>query len=466
MQHHVIGHSGRLVKLPGGANTLGRPQVPQELNLAGFQDHIAFTFYFQRYRWAYFWQGIIRVSPADSSDLHYTASRAVVLGYLAKMNHDRELEMKAVQLSSQAVSGIQNMINNGSIPEQASILSAISAMGVYNYMFEPTFSYLHHYGLQMILKSCGPFYFQDEANLRRFRCCRKMLYCVALRMRCKTFLSRPEWKTVPFLFVKSTEDKIMDILVDIPGLVESINFLNRSEHHRDMAQRIRYIRAKLADWWVEWHSLNPNSASETVRYCGGNNLLPFIASFLSTNLIFETAQQGLELICYHSAMLLLGQVEWFLLGQSPDEYEILSMRDYGEKHPRGVPRRQTQTPLLLPEEIEHHWQHGLEGLRILSGFRASLEARSELYVTAGPLAILYCFARNLGIAEAMLNMISGEQWAEHAEVELGSYDFYKLGSSAQEMSNASMWRTDSGHSHTWEAETSVGSQLFINSSWP
>jgi hypothetical protein len=121
-----------LVRFPGATNNTGHPQVPQELDLVGFQDHIAFTFYFQRYRWAYFWKGIIQVSPVDSSDLHYTASRAVVLGYLAKMNRDPELAMKAVQLSSQAVVGVQKTIDNGSLAEQAKVLSAISAMGIYN----------------------------------------------------------------------------------------------------------------------------------------------------------------------------------------------------------------------------------------------------------------------------------------------------------------------------------------------
>jgi hypothetical protein len=270
---------------------------------------------------------------------------------------------------------------------------------------------------------------------------------------------------VRFRFAKSTEDKIMDILLDIPGLVESIKTSKHTGQHQSITKLICDIRMKLAHWWVEWYGLNPKSASETVRHYESNNLAPFIADFLSTNLHFDTAQQGLELICYHSAMLLLSQVERVLWGYSPDDHEILSMRRYGEKH-EVISKRQDQTPLLLPEEIEHDWLHGLEGLRILSGFRASLEARSELYLTFGPLAILYGFARNLGIAQTMLGVISSEDWAEDAETELGRYDFYKLGLSAQIKDSTVAATVDHSQRRTAKASVSVGGQLFINSSWP
>jgi hypothetical protein len=132
MQHHIIGQSGNLVRVPGGVSTLRTASVPLTLDLDGFQDHVAFSFYFHSYRWAHFWRGIMRATPCDGADLHYVASSAFAIGYLAKVKGDANLAIRAAQLSSRAVTAVQIALSQGTKHEVASMLGTVAAMGVYN----------------------------------------------------------------------------------------------------------------------------------------------------------------------------------------------------------------------------------------------------------------------------------------------------------------------------------------------
>ena len=200
MQHHFVGRTGGVTKARGGVSTLNPPQVPQQLSLVGFEGQIAFSFYFHDYRWAYFWQGILRSIPVGNADLSHKASLAVATGYLGKARRDLNLETKATELSSIAIKAVQLTLNRGSKSDFPGLLAVITALGVYNvsvfpsryrlkhdlhpladkvlqYVVDNKFHYLHHYGAQMILKSCGPDYFQTEQYLTVFRHCRMMLVC-------------------------------------------------------------------------------------------------------------------------------------------------------------------------------------------------------------------------------------------------------------------------------------------------
>merc|ERR1712093_712280 len=160
MQQHFVGRGGGLIRAPGGVSTLERPEVPRSLSLAGFEGQIAFSFYFRDYRWAYFWQGILQTSPVGNTDLSYKASLAVATGYLVKAKKDLDLESKATELSSVAVKAVQFTLDRGLKSDFPGLLAVITALGVYNYVVDNKFHYLHHYGAQMIMKTCGPGYFQ------------------------------------------------------------------------------------------------------------------------------------------------------------------------------------------------------------------------------------------------------------------------------------------------------------------
>jgi predicted deacylase len=102
------------------------------MSLEGFEDQVAFSFYFHSYRWAYFWRGIIRASPLGNADLCYKASLAAAMGYLANTRQSPGLQMKATELSSHTVAAVHSVISRGSKAEAAGMLNVLAAMGVYN----------------------------------------------------------------------------------------------------------------------------------------------------------------------------------------------------------------------------------------------------------------------------------------------------------------------------------------------
>lgn len=460
MQQHFVGRGGGLIRAPGGVSTLERPEVPRSLSLAGFEGQIAFSFYFRDYRWAYFWQGILQTSPVGNTDLSYKASLAVATGYLGKAKKDLDLESKATELSSVAVKAVQFTLDRGLKSDFPGLLAVITALGVYNYVVDNKFHYLHHYGAQMIMKTCGPGYFHNEPYLTVFRHCRMMLYCCCVAFKCRTFLSRPEWKSVPFLHVqKTTEDQLMDVLLHIPGLLESTMAANQQTQDKGMLlETICCQQFQLDHWRNDWTKLNLNSAISIPISHGSHSLSPFLASYLSSGIRTNTTQQAIELICYHSAMFLLGQLKRLLEGHGPKQ-DIITSIAYHEAVNSSEVLPNAANPLLLPDRTKMPWQHGLEGLRILAGFCGGSSSNAGLYLAFAPIGILYCFSEYLGIQQMVISMISGEDWAEDAEQEMGPYRLFSLDALPSEQGNVA--EIDSSFDRS-----SVAQRLFINNSWP
>ncbi|RDW58240.1 hypothetical protein BP6252_13651 [Coleophoma cylindrospora] len=426
VQEHIIGHNGDLVQVPGGVRNISRPQPPRPFSLVGFQEQIAFSFFFNSHRWAHFWRPLLQLIPEEENDSNYKASLAVALGYMAKITKSSDLVEQAIELNTYAVKEVRAALARRSKPDSARMLMTIvGALGIYNYTVDQKFHYVHHYGAQMIVKFCGPTYFQKEPYLTSFRHSRKMLYCLSLSFKCKTFLSEQIWKTVPFqLSSKTTEDKLFDILVDIPGLAEIITSLHRPPGEVvEVAEKLQSLRSKVIRWRGEWQLLNPQCATEAVKVSSRNMIFPpCLEEFLSTGILFQTAQQAVELLHYNSAMLYLSHLQYVLEGDSPSHRTMKSFTSHQAECLKKLSERQWSAPLLLPSEVEFQWQYGIEGLRILANIRHELSVSRGIYLVAAPIAILYCFSKYLDIKQGLLSMIGNEPWTEDEESGLARYE--------------------------------------------
>lgn len=82
----------------------------------------------------------------------------------------------------------------------------------------------------------------------------------ALMHRKKTFLSEPVWKTVPWLEnPKSSRDWLLDIMVDIPSVVEGIEVMKtwQDPHKRESYRRIlRRATEDIMDRLLKWHKIH------------------------------------------------------------------------------------------------------------------------------------------------------------------------------------------------------------------
>ena len=259
----------------------------------------------------------------------------------------------------------------------------------------------------------------------------------------------------------------MDMLIDIPGLAESVTTPNKTSlFDQIIIEEIDSLRQKLSHWRMEWHKLNPDCAIQEYEPRQEDlGISPFISSYLSRKISLQTAQQALELICYHSAMLFLGQLEVVLKGLNPEQDVLHSIESY-QRRPAEQRFQLRSGGLLLPHEVEYYWQHGIQGLQILAGFRTAMLESSELYITFAPLAVLYCFSQSIGVKQTMISMISGEAWDDDAEVELGVYRLYSLGTVVSETYGDSNETSEQDREHRENGGVSVARRLFVNSAWP
>lgn len=85
------------------------------------------------------------------------------------------------------------------------------------------------------------------------------LSCIMRRKRC--FLNSDRWKTIPWKTRrKSPKDKLTDIVLEIPGLLEDLNELMTSppgEDFRPLAKRILSIESNLERWHMQFSSSPP-----------------------------------------------------------------------------------------------------------------------------------------------------------------------------------------------------------------
>src|ERR1700722_9522731 len=80
----------------------------------------------------------------------------------------------------------------------------------------------------------------------------------------RTFLEQVEWLTEPWAACgemnKSAQNRLIDILVHIPGFLQDQAALEHAPSRRfqlDLIQRIEYQIAKAHNWRWQWEEMNP-----------------------------------------------------------------------------------------------------------------------------------------------------------------------------------------------------------------
>lgn len=221
------------------------------------------------------------------------------------------------------------------------------------------------------------------------------------------------------------EDKLLDVVVDLPGLAERVGSMTQTiRTSTEILGNIQVLYLRLVNWRQEWQTLHPDCARTIDRNLGNDHHQPpLIRALLSTGIELETSQQALEMLYYNSGMLYLHQIRRIIesggLRTEDDAHLVHSQA----RQPRlRTAQRQQRGPLLLPADVEFPWQHGIEGLKVLSCLQGVLSAGSGAYVTFAPIGILYSFCKSLGIHKSMIAMLSSELCAEDTEAELGVYD--------------------------------------------
>lgn len=191
---------------------------------------------------------------------------------------------------------------------------------------------------------------------------------------------------------KTALDSLLDILVDVPGIV---NDMAASEHPISPAtrasfhQKVGQLRRDLAQWRWTWADMNRGAAYEVPSNLRVRSIeTPVFREQLATLLEFDTTQQALEMLTYNAGLIYLLQLEDLLHMGEPHN---VPLTDEHAEYIRDVSKRHPSTPLLLPGEAKFICQPALEAFRLIpSLYKNLVTTKDRIMVMLAPLGIVYC----------------------------------------------------------------------------
>jgi hypothetical protein len=195
----------------------------------------------------------------------------------------------------------------------------------------------------------------------------------------------------------------MDIIVDLPGVAESVVVPHKSAACLD---KINALSLALQKWRWDWHAAHASSVRqirhpESIEETTPNTSTPppvIVSQMLQTSLEFDSPRLALDILYYNAALLYLMQLEAVARGQaSPPEPEILSRKD--ERYIRRQAARNNTdggNPLLLPGQVKFRCQAAAEAFMTLSCITRLLATTPEKETVVPPAAIgvVYCVLRD------------------------------------------------------------------------
>ena len=208
----------------------------------------------------------------------------------------------------------------------------------------------HLKGLIMLLQVAGPYKFQKEPLLSAFGSARASLLTSFLIARQRLFLEAQEWKVIPWAlnpFSKTQQNYLVDILVDVPGLLQDAGKLNEQSNQQAEERLLSRVKARLYalyHWRFTWELLNPNAAYEVMPQAEERK-----KRVIQRKLFCQNHGQGAEIMLYNAIYLFLFGL---LQRVTPDAVSdtILTLAEtaahdagFSDTAPRGI--------LKLPDEV-------------------------------------------------------------------------------------------------------------------
>ncbi|KAF3764170.1 hypothetical protein M406DRAFT_291222 [Cryphonectria parasitica EP155] len=409
----VTGSEGsqRLARLAGPSdassnqrrNDPRRLNPPQGLNLTAFQEHMAFSYFFATYGWACFWKPFLQL--AKENDLAPTASHicslALAYGHMGLGHGDKGLKSMGLELYGRSLREVQTLLSQGGAArtELARLCVPVVILGMYSVYLR----LIHNLGVVQILKHCGPEAFQDEPLLTAYRSCRALL---SFAVRRRTFMEEFKWKTVPWQKLPKTAlDRLIDILADMPGIVNDMAASERPISPATKASfrsQVGKLRTAIQAWRHDWDRANPGAGSEAPSHLKMDNIdSALFREQLSTTIEFGTTQQALEMLTYNAGLIYLMQLEDILSIGKPHSSPITT--EIAKEIRRDSLNRHPSQPLLLPEEVRHTCQPALEAFRLIpSLYKNLVTTRDRVMVILAPLGIVYCSTKGQpGLSKCM-----------------------------------------------------------------
>lgn len=114
------------------------------MNLTAFQEHMAFSYFFATYGWAYFWKPFLQLAK-EETDLapgragaatSHTCSLALVYGHMGLAHGERGLQSTGLELYSRSIREVQTLLTQSQSAdakmELARLCVPIVILGMYS----------------------------------------------------------------------------------------------------------------------------------------------------------------------------------------------------------------------------------------------------------------------------------------------------------------------------------------------
>ena len=104
---------------------------PVELDLGGFRETMAFTYFLERYTWAHFWMPLIQAQEKSSKAMEYKSSLALVYGYFGIANKDKDTEVQGLEMYGNMIQQVKSVLDRGSKDELSSMIVSVMILGMF-----------------------------------------------------------------------------------------------------------------------------------------------------------------------------------------------------------------------------------------------------------------------------------------------------------------------------------------------
>ncbi|PQE31940.1 C6 finger domain-containing protein [Rutstroemia sp. NJR-2017a WRK4] len=179
----------------------------------------------------------------------------------------------------------------------------------------------HADGLAQLMELRGPSRHKGCPERSIFLEQRVVLVSRAILFRRRTFLARPEWKTVPWEDDPQSKlvlDFLLDILCDFSGLLEDLDseLATKEPSYLDLQVKTESLIKDLNAWWRQWLTNSPNAAREVAP--ARNTIMADEEGLLYPTLLsFDDYWDAYSIIMYNALRILLLQVWQVLSDRSP-----------------------------------------------------------------------------------------------------------------------------------------------------
>ena len=223
-------------------------------------------------------------------------------------HHRRDIELEGVTLYGQAVAKVRGSLAADPSPVLTDLLVPVLILLLYSSSQPETGeSQAHVMGLFRLITLSGPKSFQRRPLRDAYNSCRATLVTVGLLQKRRSFLEEPGWCTVPWALepqAKTDQDKLVDLLAQVPGLAETQQALRESfdcQRQHKMINTVLIHVSRLLQWRCKWEVGHPHAAAEVNREHTPSTA--FLPSQTHHFLRFSCFSTAVEIALYNAVLI-------------------------------------------------------------------------------------------------------------------------------------------------------------------